>query len=162
MFYKILILLAATIVMAGCSSTKTPVVRKPGSFTSITIPVFSDQWVNGNVQLATKNKNGCGAFSNNILPATSDKDFTSDIEGNQDIFFHISRSDAQIECNKIGMFYATKGNEYSLNLVTKNKQCEISLIEKTPGGTKNKIQTYPAHASMVDGIKVCENKDRLY
>lgn len=162
MFNKILFLLAATVAMAGCSSPTAPVVREAGSFTSITIPVFSDQWVAGKVQVATKNKNGCGAFSNNILPAVYDKDFTSDIEGNRDIFFHISRTDAQIECNKVGMFYATKGNEYSLNLVTKNKQCEISLIEKTPGGTKYKMQTYPAHVSMVDGIKVCENKDRLY
>ena len=162
MFSKVLILLAAVIAMAGCSSTNTPVARKAGSFTSITFPVFSDLWVDGNVQLAAKNKNGCGEFSKNILPAASDKDFTLDLEGNRDIFFHISRADAQIECNKIGTFYVTKGNIYTLNLETKNKQCEISLMEKTPNGTKNKINTYPAHASRVDGIKVCENKDRLY
>lgn len=164
MFNRTLYLLAAAIVLTGCSSTKTPaaVERKAGSFTSITIPVFSDQWVGGNVQLATKDKNGCGAFSNNILPATSDKDLTSDIEGNRDIFFHISRADGQLECNEVGMFYAASGNEYTLNIVTKNKQCEISLIEKTPGGIQNKIQTYPAYASIVDGIKVCTNKDRLY
>ena len=162
MFRNILILLAAAIAMAGCSSTKAPVVRKLGSFTSITFPVVSDLWADGNVQLAAKNKNGCGEFSKNILPATSDKDLTLDIEGNRDIFFHISRADAQVECNKIGIFYVTKGNVYTLNLETKNKQCEISLIEKTPGGAKNKISTYPAHASMVDGIKVCENKDILY
>jgi hypothetical protein len=162
MFNKILFLLAAAVVMAGCSSTPPPVVRKPGSYTAITFPVVSDLWVDGNVQLATKNKNGCGEFSKNILPATPDKDFTLDIEGNRDIFFHISRADAQVECNKIATFYVTKGSVYTLNLETKNRQCEISLIEKTPGGAQNKTKTYPAHASMVDGIKVCENKDRLY
>jgi len=162
MFNKTLYLLTATIVMAGCSSPATPVVRKAGSFTSITIPVFSDQWADGKVQLATKTKRDCGAFAKNILPATFDKDFTSDIEGDRDMFFHISRADGQLVCNEVGIFYAKAGNEYTLNLVTKNKQCEISLMEKTPGGTQNKIQTYPAYASIVDGIKVCTNKDRLY
>jgi hypothetical protein len=162
MFNKILLLLAATSAMAGCSSPKPTVVRVAGSFTAITLPVFSDQWMDGNVQLATKNKQGCGAFSKNMLPTTYDKDLSIDIEGNRDIFFHIARADAHIACDKVGMFYATKGNEYSLNLVTKNKQCEISLIEKTPGGIKNKIQTYSAYASVDDGIKVCENKSKLY
>jgi hypothetical protein len=164
MFNKTLYLLTATIVMAGCSSSNTsaPVVRKAGSFTSITIPVFSDQWVDGKVQLATKTKRDCGAFAKNILPATYDKDFTSDIEGDRDMFFHFSRADGQLVCDEVGIFYAKAGNEYTLNLVTKNKQCEISLIEKTPAGNQNKIQTYQAYLSIVDGIKVCTNKDRLY
>lgn len=161
MFSKTLFLLTAAFVMAGCVSTDTPAVRD-SALASITIPVFSEQWVDGNVQLATKNKQGCGAFSKNMLPAAYDKDFSIDIEGDRDIFFHISRTDAHIECDKVGMFYATKGNEYSLNLVTKDKQCEILLIEKTPDGVKNKIQTYSAFASIDDGIKVCGNKNKLY
>ena len=163
MLNKSLIILAATITLVGCSSTKAPpVVLKPGSYTALTIPVFTDLWANGVAQFATKNKNGCGEFSGNVLPASPDQDFNLDIEGDRDIFFHISRADAQVACNKYGIFYATKGNEYILNLDTKNQQCEISLIEKTPKGTQSKINTYPAHESKVDGIKVCQNKDRLY
>jgi hypothetical protein len=161
MFNKILLLLASAIVMAGCSSTSAP-VRKPGSFTAITFPVVSDLWLDGKAQLTTRDNKGCGEFANNLLPPTPSKDVSVDIEGNRDIFFHVSRADAQIECNKVGTFYATKGNEYLLNLETKNRQCEISLIEITPKGAKNKIKTYPAFASQVNGIKVCENKDRLY
>lgn len=161
MLNKILFLLAAAIVMAGCSST-AHVERTPGTFTALTIPVVSDLWVNGVLQLSKKNKKGCGEFSKNMLPATSDQDFTVDMEANQDTFFHISRADAQVECNKYGIFYVTKGNQYILNLETKNKQCEISLIEKTPNGAQSKIKTYPVYVSTVDGIKVCENKDKLY
>jgi len=90
-----------------------------------------------------KKQTGLRCIFENVLPATYDKDLSIDIEGNRDIFFHIARADAHIACDKVGMFYATKGNEYSLNLVTKNKQCEISLIEKTPSGIKNKIQPIP-------------------
>lgn len=162
MFNKILILLAAAIAMVGCSSTKTPVARKPGSFTAITFPVVSDRWENGNVQLATNNRNGCGEFSNNVLPATADKDFSLDIEGDRDIFFHVSTTVGNISCNEFGLFFATKGNEYTLSLKTRDQRCVVSLIEKTPRGAQNKINTYPAYASTVDGIKVCMSKDKLY
>lgn len=155
--------MAVALALPGCSSTQeTPVQRKPGSFTSLTFPLASDQWENGKVQLATNNKKGCGKFSNNILPAIFEKDFTLDIEGGQDTFFHISRSTHNLECNEVGMFYAAQGNEYTLHLKIKNQQCIISLTEKTPGGALNKINTYPAYASRVDGIKVCINKDWLY
>ena len=162
MINKLLILLASTFVFVGCSTTDTPVVRQPGTFTAITFPVFSELWVDGVVQMAIKNKNGCGVFSPNYLLTVHDTDFSVDIEGNQDIFFHVSRADAQIECNKIGTFYATKGNVYTLNLETKNKQCEISLLETKPNSVATKIKTYPSHVSIVDTTKVCENKDKLY
>jgi hypothetical protein len=164
MFYKILFLLAATIVMAGCSSTNTnsSAERKPGSFTSITFPLVSDLWVDGQVQLAIKDKKGCGEFSGNFVPPTSDNDLALEIEGNRDYFFHISRADAQVACNKFGIFYAAKGNEYTMNLVTKNNQCEITLTEKKPNGTQSIIKTYPSHVSAVDSNRVCENKDKLY
>jgi len=155
-------LIAATVAVAGCSTPDAPVVRVPGTFTSLSVPIISDQWLAGKIQLAIKNKKGCGEFSNDLLPPTSENDFTMDIEGNQDFFFHIARFDAQIECNKTGIFYAGRGNQYVLNLDLKNKQCEISLIEKKPDGNTYKIKTYPAHASVVDGIKVCENKNKLY
>jgi hypothetical protein len=162
MFNKTLISLAAALAMAACSTPEPPIVQRPASLTTITIPVFPAQWVDVNLRLATKAKRGCGAFAGNVLPAVYDRDFTLEIEGNRDIFFHISRTEPKFECNKVGMFYATRGNEYTLNLVTKDNQCEISLIEKTPDGASKSINTYPAHASMVDGIKVCENKDNLY
>jgi hypothetical protein len=164
MFSKLFTLLAVTLALLGCSSTQeAPVVqRTSGSFTSLTFPVVSDQWENGKVQLATNNKRGCGEFSNNILPAIFENDFTLDIEGGQDIFFHISRSEQNLECKEVGFFYATQGNAYTLSLNIKNQQCVISLTEKTPDGALNKINTYPAYASRVDGIKVCRNKDLLY
>ena len=162
MINKLLFLFAATIILAGCSSTVAPVARKPGTFTAITFPVFSELWVDGVVQVGIKDKKGCGVFSDNYLLTVHDTDFSVDIDGNQDIFFHLSRADAQIECNKIGTFYATKGNTYTLNLETKNRQCEISLLETKPSGIQNKIKTYPSYVSIVDTNKVCENKDKLY
>jgi hypothetical protein len=164
MFNKLFMLSAVAIAMAGCASTKeTPVVqRNPGSFTSLTFPVFSDKWENGKVQMATNNKRGCGEFANNILPATFEKDFTLDIEGGRDLFFHISRTEHNLVCNEVGLFYATKGNEYTLSLNITNQQCVVSLLEKTPSGRQNKINTYPAYTSAVGGAKVCINKDSLY
>lgn len=162
MFNKILVLFAAAIAMVGCANTNAPVeLRKPGS-TTLTIPVFSDQWMTWNVQLATKNKNGCAEFPQNILPAIFDKDFTLDIEGGRDIFFHVTREDERFKCDELGLFYAAQGNDYTLNLEIKNQQCIISMSEKTPNSTQNKIKIYPAYASVVDGIKVCTSKDRLY
>jgi hypothetical protein len=159
---KVFTVLLAAIVVAGCSSAPPPVVRKPGSFTSITFPVMTDLWADGKVQLATKNKNGCGELSDNIIPATFESDLAFEIEGNRDFFFRVARTDAQGVCDKVGIFYAAKGNEYTFNLSTKNNQCEISLTEKTPNGIQKAIKSYPAHVSAVDGKKVCENKDRLY
>ena len=162
MFNKILILAAAAIAIGGCSSTDIPVEVTSESSITITFPVFSNQWENGNVQLATRNKNGCGEFSNNILPAAADKDVTLDMEGGRDIFFHVSREDEKFKCDELGLFYATKGSEYTLSLDIKDQQCLISLIEKTPGGAQNKIKIYNAYASKVDGTKVCISKDKLY
>ncbi len=160
MLNKILILIATTITMAGCSFG--PAVRPAGTFTSLTVPVNSDIWADGNVQLATKDKRGCGELSKNMITGLVDKDLDIDIEGNRDIFFHLSRADAQVECNKFGIFYATKGNQYTLNLETKNKQCEISMIEKTPSGKQSKINTYQAFVSIEDSAKVCTDKRKLY
>src|SRR5512139_1863163 len=120
MFRKILMLFAVAATMAGCSSTPPPVARKPGSFTAITFPVFSEQWGDGKVQLATNDGKGCGEFSANILPAIPDKDFTLDIDGGHDIFFHVSRADGKTQCDEFGLFYATKGNEYTLSLKAKD------------------------------------------
>lgn len=162
MIRTIFILFAAAIVMSACSGTKQAIVREPGTYTAVTVPVLSDLWLDGSVQLATKAKRGCGQLSKNLLPAAADQDVTLDIEGNRDIFFQASRADAQTKCKKAGMFYATRGNVYTLKLETKNNQCEVSLLEKTPRGAQNKINTYPVFVSPVDGIKVCENKENLY
>lgn len=162
MLRQTITLLAATVLVAGCSSTGSSVARKPGTFTAINVPVHSDLWLDSVVQVATKKHRGCGELSKNLLPATADKDFSTDIEGDQDIFFHVSRADAQVECNKYGMFYATKGNEYTLKLETNNRQCQVSLVEKSPKGTQQKINTYPAHVSQANGVKVCANKSDLY
>lgn len=162
MFSKIYILLATVITIAGCSNPTPPVVRPPGSYTAINLPALSEKWMGGIVQLVPKNKNGCAQFSSNILPATIEDDYTVDIEGNRDIFFHISRADTQTQCNIYGMFYSTKGNEYTVKFEIKNKQCDFAITEKKPNGTQNKLSTYPAYVSIVDGIKVCENKDKLY
>lgn len=164
MFNKLFMVSAVTIAITGCSSTKeTPVAqRKPGSFTTLTFPVVSDRWENGKVQLATKDPRGCGQFSSNVLPATFEKDVTLDIEGGRDIFFHVSRSEKNLVCNEVGLFYATKGNEYTVSLSMKNQQCVVSLMEKTPSGAQNKINTYPAYTAAVGGTKVCINKDWLY
>ena len=164
MFNMIFILLAATIAISGCSSNTAPipVERVPGTYTAINLPALSDQWGNGVLQLAPKNKNGCGQFLANILPSPVDDDYFVEIEGNRDTFFHVSRTGAQSECNLFGMFYATKGNEYIIKFEIKNKQCEFSLLEKTPRGSQSRISTYPSYVSAVDGIKVCESKEKLY
>ncbi|HEY6095287.1 MAG TPA: hypothetical protein VIU93_10090 [Gallionellaceae bacterium] len=162
MFRKIFVLSLIALTVAGCAGTKAPVARKPGSFTSLTFPVSSDQWRNGQAQLAINNKRGCGEFAGNILPATADKDFTLDIEGGRDIFFHVSREGDNISCNEFGLFYAAKGNEYTLSLKMENQQCVVSMVEKTPSGAQNRIKTYPAYASTVDTRKVCLSKDMLY
>jgi hypothetical protein len=126
------------------------------------IPALSEQWISGSVQLAPKNKNGCGLFPGNILPDTIEDDYLVDIEANRDIFFKLSRITTQSECHYSGFFYASKGHEYSVKFEMKGKQCEFSLTEKTPTGILKKINTYPSYLSIVDGKKVCENKDRLY
>lgn len=163
MLHKIHVLALITLAMAGCSTPAPPVVvREAGTFTAITFPIISDQWDAGNVRLAVKDKKGCGVFAGDVLPETATTDFTGDIDGNQDIFFDMTRTDGKLTCNKVGTFYSTKGNEYTLNLVTSNNQCEVSLTEKTPNGVARKIKTYPSYVSAVNGNKVCENKDKLY
>jgi hypothetical protein len=163
MLSKILVVLAAAVACTGCSSnTPPPVTRAPGSYTALNLPVLADKWAGGIVQLATKDKKGCGQFVANILPSPIEDDYLVDIEGNRDIFFHIARTAAQTECNKIGLFYATKGNEYIVKFDVQNKQCEFSLLEKTPDGVQHKISTYTAYVSNVDGARVCENKSNLY
>lgn len=164
MFNKILILFVTAMTIAACSSQTPPPAAesKPASYTSLYLPVLADQWAGGIVQLATKEKNGCGQFAANILPDPVDDDYIVEIAGNRDIFFHIARADAQTQCNRVGMFYAVKGNEYLIKFEIKNNRCEFSMLEKTPGGEQRIINTYPAHVSNVDGIKVCANKDNLY
>jgi len=162
MYNKILILFTVT-TLAGCASTPPKaVVRVPGTYTALVLPVVTDKWAGGVVQLASKDKYGCGRFSANAFPNPAVEDFSVDIEGNRDIFFRIARTDAFAECSKVGMFYATKGNTYTARFEIKNNQCEFSLSEKTPGGAQNKISTYAPYVSNVDGIKVCENKEKLY
>jgi len=160
---KIFILPLFILALAGCTTSAPPaVVREAGTFTAITFPIISDQWDAGKVRLAVKDKKGCGVLGADVLPETATADFTGDIDGNQDIFFDITRTDGKRTCNRVGTFYATKGNEYSLNVVTSNNQCEVSLSEKTPKGVERKIKTYPSYVSPVNNTKVCENKDKLY
>lgn len=155
--------LAITILVGGCSSpSPLPVTRAPGSYTELTVTAFTELWLDGVVQLATKDKRGCGEFSKNLLTPPITKDFTSDIEGNSDIFFHLSRSDTRSNCDKVGVFYAVKGNTYTLKLESENNQCDLTLIERNPRGIQKSINTYPAHKSIANGTTVCLNKDKLY
>lgn len=165
MLRKILVLLATAVAIAGCSSSTPPpppaVGRTPGS-TTLLLPALADKWASGTVQLATKDARGCGRFSANVLPTPIDDDYILEIDGNHDIFFHIARADAQNECSKYGIFYATKDNEYAVKVDIQDRQCKFTLTEKAPGGVANNITTYPAFVSNVDANKVCENKDKLY
>ena len=164
MLGKLLTHLTAILFIAGCASNTPPppATRIPGTYTAVNLPVLAERWVDGVVQLASKEKNGCSKFPKNILPYPIEDDYTVDIEGNRDIFFHLSRADGEVDCNKYGMFYATKGNEYTFTFQVKNTQCVFTLTEKLPSGMQKKIPSYPAHVSSVDGVKVCENKDKLY
>lgn len=164
MFRNALLILAAASAIVGCATPTVlpPEVRVPASSAAIFLPVVEDQWIGGLVQLAVKNKNGCGQFAGNILPDPIDDDYLVEIEANRDIFFNITRTDGKTECSKVGLFYASMGNEYIVKFTQTNKQCEFSLIEKTPSGAQKKIITYPSHVSMVDALKVCENKSKLY
>lgn len=155
--------MSVTVALVACAST--PV--KPTSVTtvvgtSITFPLVTDNWEEGTAQLATKDAKGCGVLSKDIFPASGDSDFSVEIEGNRDIFFHLTRSNSTNKCDFVRFFYATQGNEYLLNVDIKNQSCKISLIEKTPNGEQNEMNTYPAYVSEVDSVKVCENKDKLY
>ena len=165
MHYKNLILLTTIVNIAACASNNTPTApeeRRPGSYTAVFLPVMADKWNGGIVQLAVKDKNGCGHLENNILPNLIDDDYIVDIEGDRDIFFHISQSNAQTACTKNGMFFAIRGNTYTFKFEIKNNQCEFSLLEKSPNGVQNTINSYPSHVSKVDGVRVCENKYKLY
>ena len=164
MISKKFFFVAVSFVMAGCANTYIepipPVVIKAA--TSITFPLVTDNWEEGTVQLAIKDKKGCGEFSQDILPPSGNQDFNFGIEGNNDVFFHLTRSDSLNKCEYVGMFYATLGKEYILNIDMKDQTCHISLIELTLNGQQRKMNTYPAHTSQIDGVKVCENKKNLY
>lgn len=159
MLKNMFILIAIFFSISGC--TKTVVAPTFNPNTKLIIPVSSDKWELGTLQLAVRNKNGCGEFSKNMLPNVFDKDLVFALEEGKDMFFHIARSDARNQCSYYGIFYAVKGNEYLLNIKAVDQTCDVSLIETSKNGVKNKIKTYPTHASPIDGIKVCENKDRL-
>ena len=157
-----LICLATVTALAGCASTSDQAAHVDYSAVAkLTIPVFTSQWENGNVQIATKNKRGCGEFGNNILPNAYDKDFTLPIESGKDIFIHITRSYGINSCDSVEMFYATKGNEYIFNIENVNQNCVVTLYEIAPGIAKRKINTYPVHVSKTDGVKVCQSKGSL-
>jgi hypothetical protein len=164
MFNNLLVLLTVAVAMAACANTHDGEKSSANvaAANGITFPLLSDNWLEGTVQLAVKNSRGCGKFANDIFPHAVDKDFTVAIESNNDIFFHISRSDTVKQCEFVGMFYATKGNEYYLNVDMKVENCKITLLEKSPKDEKRKINTFPAYLSQVDGVTVCENKSKLY
>ncbi len=164
MFNNLIVLIAVAVTMVACSDTqiKQAAVARPASATSITFQLLSDNWVEGTAKLAVKDKRGCGTFANDIFPPAADQDFTVAIEGNNDIFFHLTRANSVAQCDFVRMFYATKGKEYLLNVYMKEQNCKISLIEKSANGEQHEMNTYPAYVSRVDGVAVCENKDKLY
>lgn len=157
----IFFVVVASVAGCGNAAVKAPTGPAPGSVAMITLPVSSAKWQSGIVQLAISSKHGCGEFSKNVLPDTYDKDVTLPIEGDRDIFFHILRSEVQNDCNIFGMFYGSKGKEYILNVEKNGDLCEISLIEKSPVGKGRQINTYPSHASKINGVKVCTSKEKL-
>ena len=162
MFKKILILLIAAIALGGCASSNDKADRVDYSAAAkLTIPVFTSQWENGYMQIATKDKKGCGVFGKNVLPDVYNKDFSMAVEQNKDVFVHVTRAYGINSCDSVEMFYASKGYEYILNIENVNQNCVVSLYEIAPGTAKRKINTYPAHVSKVDGVKVCQSKDRL-
>ena len=162
MFKNSLVVLIIVLFMAGCASKKPHIEPRNPLATILTIPVQSDKWDHGMLRLSKKNSRGCGDFEKNVLPNSFDKDFSMGLDGGEDVIFHIVRSDTEKSCENIGIFYAGKGNDYILNLESKEDACIVSLIEKKQNGMQRKINTYPAHISRVDGVKVCANKDRLY
>lgn len=162
MIKKILMFLSVVLALVGCASSNDKAGRVDYSAAGkLTIPVFTSQWENGYMQIATKDKKGCGVFGKNVLPDVYDKDFSMAVEQNKDIFVHVTRAYGINSCDSAEMFYATKGYEYILNIENVNQNCVVSLYEIAPGAAKRKINTYPAHVSKVDGVKVCQSKDRL-
>jgi hypothetical protein len=162
MIRNILIFFSAAIILAGCASSKDKADRVDYSTAAkLTIPVFSSQWENGYMQIATKDKKGCGEFGKNVLPDVYDKDFSLPVEQGKDIFVHVTRAYGINSCDSVEMFYATRGNEYIFNIENVNQKCVVSLFEIAPGVAKRKINTYPAHVSKIDGVKVCQSKSQL-
>ena len=160
------LLLVIAIAMSGCAGNHIEPVKVSDKTTSatanLTFPLISDNWEAGTARLAEKTTKNCGVFSADIFPASGDQDFSGTIEGNTDVFFHLTRSDSHRKCDVVGMFYVSNGHEYILNVDIKDPNCKVSLLETRPNGTQRKINTYPAHISTVDNIRVCENKDKLY
>ena len=162
MFKKLLIFVIAASALGGCASSNDKAGRVDYSAAAkLTIPVFTSQWENGYMQIATKDKKGCGEFGKNVLPDIYDKDFSMPVEQGKDIFVHVTRAYGINSCDSVEMFYATRGYEYIFNIENANQNCVVSLYEIAPGLAKRKITSYPAHVSKVDGLKVCQSKDRL-
>ena len=162
MFKKLLIFVIAASALGGCASSNDKAGRVDYSAAAkLTIPVFTSQWENGYMQIATKDKKGCGEFGKNVLPDIYDKDFSMPVEQGKDIFVHVTRAYGINSCDSVEMFYATRGYEYIFNIENVNQNCVVSLYEIAPGLAKRKISSYPAHVSKVDGVKVCQSKDRL-
>lgn len=162
MFKKLLMFFIAVIALGGCASSNDKAARVDYSAVAkLTIPVFSSQWENGHMEIATKDKKGCGVLGKNVLPDVYDKDFSMPVEQGKDIFVHVTRAYGINSCNSVEMFYATKGNEYIFNIENVNQNCIVTLFEIAPGSTKRKINTYPVHVSKTDSTRVCQSKDRL-
>jgi len=162
MIKNLLMFFVAAITLGGCASSNDKADRVDYSAAGkLTIPVFTSQWENGYMQIATKDKRGCGVFGANVLPDVYDKDFSMPVEQNKDVFVHVTRAYGIGSCDSVEMFYANKGNEYIFNIENINQSCVVSLYEVAPGAAKRKINSYPAHVSKVDSAKVCQSKDRL-
>lgn len=161
MFKNILIFLATSLAMIGCANKGPAIQAKQEATAELIFPISTAQWESGKIQLATKNAKGCGEFSQNILADSYASDLAITIEADKDNFYHISRTYNQMECSDTGLFYAIKGHEYTLNIELIEQNCVVSLFEKPPFTAKQKIKTFPAHASKIDGVKVCENRDKL-
>jgi len=156
------ILMATVLVMAGCASSSDKAVKVDYSAAAkLTIPVFTSKWENGFVQVAAKDKKGCGEFGKNVLTGSYDKDISLPLEPEKDVFIHVSRAYGISSCESDEMFYASRGNEYIVNIELAGQTCAVSVFEIAPGVAKRKINTYLAYVSPVNAAKVCQNKDKF-
>ncbi len=160
MFKRSMIVIAAAFAVTGCAAPY--VAPTSGPTAKLTVLTATDKWDMksvANVTVAPKTTaDGCGKFAQNMDLTSFDKeDFALTIAADNDIFFNIQRPYGGIYCKGTGMFHATSGKEYLLNIRFDNGYCYAALTEKTQAGAVIPVKISRAYASSWDGIEVCPN-----